>query len=432
MVRPPEEVQQVFVKNCIIFWLLAIVNIWFCFETYGANGIRGNNQTHSNSTVTKQTANHSNSQITGQSGSKDDYLDDLNPNSVFCWPASRQPIRVFISPAVGIPGYKENYLDLLKQSYQQWCEASKGKISFVFINNRKQADITINWVCDKSMFTTDKDGTARTFYNENGIDRATVNLLTIPLPFGNSQEQDAVIKNVCLHEIGHALGLAGHSHNPNDIMAKSVQSYNTVATVSLSQRDRNTISRLYSDLPAIQARWKAQGRLTHDQVKNKVSPQVKEKFSLNNAAVKAINANDLPTAVKELQQTLQLDPNFQLAKENLQVAYYNWGLKHANGGNYEEAVSCFNKALALGQKLHYFKPAEENLQVTYYRWALKYSKEDNYGQAAIMYTKALELGQMSHRFSGLNVQQMIHDYAYCLRKLHQNDEADKWESKIQK
>jgi hypothetical protein len=59
---------------------------------------------------------------------------------------------------------------------------------------------------------------------------------------------DDAIKETCLHELGHALGLNGHSPNASDIM-HFVQSFRQLP--ALTRRDKNTIARLYSSYPSV-------------------------------------------------------------------------------------------------------------------------------------------------------------------------------------
>jgi hypothetical protein len=54
------------------------------------------------------------------------------------------------------------------------------------------------------------------------------------------EQQPILLRNMVMHELGHALGLIGHSPLHSDIMYKDTDEYSR-----LSQRDLNTLNRLY-------------------------------------------------------------------------------------------------------------------------------------------------------------------------------------------
>jgi tetratricopeptide (TPR) repeat protein len=68
-------------------------------------------------------------------------------------------------------------------------------------------------------------------------------------------------------------------------------------------------------------------------------------ISLNNEGVKALNAGNYQLAIQKFEAANKLDPTYTLAKENLAIAYNNYGLQLQN--NPVEAIKWFHKSLAL-------------------------------------------------------------------------------------
>lgn len=68
-------------------------------------------------------------------------------------------------------------------------------------------------------------------------------------------------------------------------------------------------------------------------------------ISLNNEGVKALNAGNYQLAIQKFEAAYKLDPTYQLARENLAIAYNNYGLQMQN--NPGEAIKWFHKSLSL-------------------------------------------------------------------------------------
>jgi len=66
---------------------------------------------------------------------------------------------------------------------------------------------------------------------------------------------------------------------------------------------------------------------------------------LNNEGVRALNNNNYQLAIQKFEEALKLDSNYAKAKENLAIAYNNYGLSLQ--GNAKEAIKLFHKALYL-------------------------------------------------------------------------------------
>ncbi|HEY9713086.1 MAG TPA: tetratricopeptide repeat protein [Chroococcales cyanobacterium] len=175
----------------------------------------------------------------------DDYLADVDSDGINRWPASKFPLKVYVADGTGVPGYSPAYGTILKSSFQDWAKCSKGLISFVFVNDRSKADIECSWLADSSKLSNSAESgeTRMAISAKYGIVHGTIKLLTMPILPGQKVTDNSV-RMMCLHEIGHVLGLTGHTTNPDDTMFYS-------STISarwndLSERDSNTIIRLYS------------------------------------------------------------------------------------------------------------------------------------------------------------------------------------------
>lgn len=177
-----------------------------------------------------------------------DYLDAVGAQGLFRWSAARMPLKVYIQDGFGVPGYRPSFKGFMVKAFDEWARISNGRLSWRQVSSPAQADI----VCSFS-------DTARTaghggfeagvtqtiiqenrFTGESSIQAAKMSILT---QWRGRQFTDMDVYKTCLHEVGHAYGLQGHSNNPSDIMYFAV---NPRQSATLGQRDANTIARLYT------------------------------------------------------------------------------------------------------------------------------------------------------------------------------------------
>ena len=161
----------------------------------------------------------------------------------------KMPIRVCITSGAGVAGYRDSYYQDLMDSFSQWAVASGNRITFELSGNPSQSDITCYWTGDQNKIMEGGRALEGGLTKLNGqpvsatdisITNARVTILTNR---GGMSLSDDDMKKVCLHEVGHALGINGHSTNNNDVMFFSESP--TVMPI-LSNRDVATIRRLYS------------------------------------------------------------------------------------------------------------------------------------------------------------------------------------------
>lgn len=175
-----------------------------------------------------------------------DYFANIGREGVFRWAQDKVPLRVYIESGKAVSGFSPRFDDFLMQSFIDWCKATNGKLAVVRVDNSSQADIFCSWTSNPQEVTTNgtqgERGSARIIAKGNTILRATLVILTKPfLEDGILSDDD--MKKACLHEVGHVLGLQGHSNNNHDVMFFTVDT-STVWPV-LSKRDKSTMAKLY-------------------------------------------------------------------------------------------------------------------------------------------------------------------------------------------
>jgi predicted Zn-dependent protease len=183
-----------------------------------------------------------------------DYLSSVCGEGTYTWQSQHMPIKVFISDGTGVPGYKPVFQDYIRNGFTKWCNISENKLAWVEVKTAAEADVTVAWtdrVTERPEGTEAGRTSVMTRYNaQTGkgiIYGARMQFLT-QLP--SRGFDDAEVEKTCLHEAGHALGLQGHSPFRNDIMYYAV---GPSQQPMLSDRDRNTMMKLYTDAPTLDA-----------------------------------------------------------------------------------------------------------------------------------------------------------------------------------
>ncbi len=190
---------------------------------------------------------------------------DVFGDGVYNWPKEMMPVKVYIKPGDEVPGYRSDYSNVLRQSFDEWVNASGGRLSWVEVSHPEKANIVCSFRPDAPQRVEGQEAgltKTHTRYNtethEGTIYKASMGLTT-RLP--EREFSDAEIRKVFLHEVGHAFGLAGHSHLRNDVMFASV---NKNQMPTLSDRDRSAITKLYRRYPRLNGR--AMGGSTHSRL----------------------------------------------------------------------------------------------------------------------------------------------------------------------
>ena len=183
--------------------------------------------------------------------SQDSYFEQIKPHAVGYLIWSDFPIKVYLQPL------ESDLSPSALSDFKQWQQAAQIAIKtwnsylpMIEIEEEEEADILIYRRHPK--LTTEIDPatglyklqrlkaatTSIKFYLSNSEPSQLKHRMTIEV--NPHQTFDYLVSNIT-HELGHALGIWGHSNNPNDVM----YSAHTKDIPRLSIRDINTLKKIY-------------------------------------------------------------------------------------------------------------------------------------------------------------------------------------------
>ena len=167
----------------------------------------------------------------------------LREGNVVRWAAAVMPLKVYIAPFQWYEKEKQKnaqaYMNMAWDSFQAWTRLTNGAVKFQRVLSLNESQINLIWrrVDRKSL------GHCKTEWNAKGqIYGAEISIgLSDGLLFAQ-YNSPVEVKHTILHEIGHALGILGHSEDPTDIMYVPHQ----YGVADLTARDVRTVEWLYA------------------------------------------------------------------------------------------------------------------------------------------------------------------------------------------
>lgn len=158
------------------------------------------------------------------------YTGDVDVLAVWINPKN---IKVYINET-----YKP---EILRRAVNIWDNSMRNDMNFIFVKNENEADITIEYVEKLNKQTLGITKTSHiAIQGKIYLHKAKIYIAKAdPIGFKCS---DAELLKTTLHELGHAIGIIGHSKSINDIMYYSSAS---TKNVSPSLRDIETVNKLY-------------------------------------------------------------------------------------------------------------------------------------------------------------------------------------------
>lgn len=284
----------------------------------------------------------------------DSYIQQaIHDDQVLRWNLNYLPLKYYVDKSVQVPPY---YLELIQKSFLDWQSVTDGLVRFAPVNNKNDAQIIFTFIdVDNSQC---KDSNCE-YSVGNTVPVTEDNILKymdVKINIKNNLGKffsPAEIYTVMIHEIGHSLGIWGHSDNLNDIMFYSAdQKYSIEGVKSISKRDLNTLRLLYALAPDI--------------TNIPLDSAQKEYFWYAPVFLNGLGKSK-DFSIKESAQELNANPN----------DVSNWlelADKYASDKQYEKGIAVLTKALEVVRDA-------QTVAVIYYNMASDYLNLKKYPQA---------------------------------------------------
>ena len=219
------------------------------------------------------------------------------------------PITVYITPTL-----QATYLPALRYAMRQWEAVSDGKIQFQELRTSKDADIWVRWGYGKAANMDMTYGRAELTRYHTG-DFSVEIILSLPKPSISAKLSQEETRTVCLHEFGHAIGLWGHSPDPLDV------SFWASIAQRPTARDRATLLKVYAT-PLDTPQHDVGIKILKKQLE--INPTNPRTHYLLGTIYD--DKGDTESAIISFKTCLEIDPDFDPARETLLQVYQRVGL----------------------------------------------------------------------------------------------------------
>ena len=237
------------------------------------------------------------------------------------------PVSVYIS--------ENPYKRVVESAFTTYNNSFGGIISFSFVANPNNAQIKVTF--PERIENADSDqyvaGLTNNFSSGKYIQSSTIQLLTKK---NGANLPSSAVYNTALHEIGHALGINGHSQNKDDIMYAQTDSSRTA---SLTSRDMATLKVMYSNNETLIS------QNTAGAASEKLKEAIQYTQQVPNKTAGWINLGNvyydlkmLPEALDAYKKALQIDPSDANIYASMASCYYS-------SKKYETAAEFFGYAI---------------------------------------------------------------------------------------
>jgi len=312
------------------------------------------------------------------------------------WKKSTMPITVHIERFSEAAGFRPEYADILQTAWLDWSKASSGRVRIKFVPYPYRARVVCKWTDKRDPepgLPLGHAGVTSIRHSDGNMIQANMRIRTDILQEAPRSMAPDLAYRTALHEVGHALGLLGHSDQPSDIMFGFCLPEDTAG--ALSMRDINTLIALYTLERSEIAKHKRKA-FAHSE--SPLDPESKAMILSNEAVVAAQDGNHA-LVIAKLEEARMLAPSNKHVQRDLEVAYFNYPTSLCNeatadlrDGNYDLAIAKVEKACKISREIAPSnKSVKRNLGVAYLNCFIIALKTANWSAAAGCFTKAILL-----------------------------------------
>jgi len=284
-------------------------------------------------------------------------------SGILRWDIRSFPLRVYFENPDDVPSY---YVNSINKALSIWTK-STNFVKFTQVNDKSKADVVIvfknipNDTCSGGRCSFTAAITEPELSGQKLLKR--MNMMFYKTNPYNKNFSESEILNTALHELGHTLGIMGHSNNPGDLMFAQKDNggyFNSLPSADFTRNDLNTLVLLYriepsiSNNPDLKSETFYYAPLILGGEDERVQAKIEEfkKYIRNYPAMASGYINLASTYAengdfqKALTTILQGE-KYSQSNDDKFLFEYNKAMIYYNMQKYDEAVQCANNAKSI-------------------------------------------------------------------------------------